>query len=46
MKNSFKLEKKFMKIKTLLKKGMSGQLQKDERIEDPVDCHRVKGFRP
>lgn len=37
---------KFMKMKILLKRGMSGQLQKDERIEAPVDCYRVEGFRP
>jgi hypothetical protein len=41
----FAIEGGFRKMRTSRKRRMPGELQRDERIDDPVDRYRVEVFR-
>jgi hypothetical protein len=41
----FAIEWRFRKMRTSRKRRMPGELQRDERIDDPVDRYRVEVFR-
>ena len=41
----FAIEWRFRKMRTSRKRRMPGEIERDERIDDPVDRYRVEVFR-